>query len=101
MKIYEKHVRPSSSAASFPATLRTQGIPSHDLKEVTTSRRCPGHTTSRPQGGVEEEEVLVVFLFLLLARDDTRLRTRWRIIMCFRTLFSHYVMCSTPSMLCT
>jgi hypothetical protein len=33
----------------------------------------------------------------LLARDDTR----WRIIMCFRTLFSHYFIRSTPSMLYT
>lgn len=41
MKIYEKHVRPSSSAASFPVTLRTQGWPPRDLKEVSV-RRCMG-----------------------------------------------------------
>ena len=34
-------MRPSSSAASFPATLRTQGIPPHDLKEVSL-RGCMG-----------------------------------------------------------
>ena len=35
MKIYEKYLRPTSSASSFPLEERTSGFPIHVLKEVS------------------------------------------------------------------